>query len=163
MLTYDKVYVKLGEVENKGWIKLYRKLLDNDLLRDPVSLQIFIWLLLKVDNKGKKIIGRFWVSKELGLKPSTFRDGLYRLRDKYKITTLETDNKKTIVWIVNWGKYQLNKRFDDNTYDNGTTTGRHSYRIKNKEYIDKEEKILLSEDARKKINQIKKDYKKNHL
>ncbi len=53
---------------NEGWIKLHRKILDNGILRDQNAWIVFSWLLLKVDRKtGKKIVGRFWASEELGI------------------------------------------------------------------------------------------------
>lgn len=106
-------------MENNGWIKLHRKVLDNDIMRDSNAWHIFTWLLLKVDrNTGHKRIGRFWVSEELGMKPSTFYDALQRLVKKYKVISVKGNNKYTDVWIVNWAKYQ-SVNDDDN---NKTTT-----------------------------------------
>ena len=91
----------------RGWIRVWRKIEDSDILRDAISLQIFIYLLAIVDKTtGDKKIGRFWVSRVLGLNPSTFYKALKRLEEKYKIVTLESNNKYTTVRFINWSKYQ---------------------------------------------------------
>lgn len=108
-----------------GWIKLHRKLLNNDLLKDKTALQIFIWLLLQVDRKnGTMTIGRFWASKELRLKPMTFYDSMKRLEKKYCIidlTTRKTTIKYTEVRLLNWHKYQ-NKNDPTTQDDNNSPT-----------------------------------------
>lgn len=142
-------------MENKGWIKLHRKLLSNDLLLDQTALQIFVWLLLVVNSKGEKIFGRIWASKELGIKPTTFYDAVNRLSVKYKIAVIQTDNRKTKITLINWAKYQSSR----SSPSYAPTSDRHQtdtyIRIKNKEYIDKEEKILIGSDARQKISLLK--------
>ena len=98
-----------------GWIKLHRKTLANGILRDQTAWVIFSWLLLKVDRKtGKKTVGRFWASGELGMKPTTFYQGLKRLEKKWKVLTLNADNEKTEVSLINWHKYQSNDKANDN-------------------------------------------------
>ena len=83
----------------EGWIKLYRKILDNGILRDPTAWQIFSWLLLKVDREtGKKNIGRFWASEELGIKSTTFYKALKRLEKKWQRKT-EINWQKTLQWM----------------------------------------------------------------
>ena len=140
----------------RGWIRLWRKIEDNRLLRDPVALQIFIYLLIIVDKKtGEKDIGRFWVSKVLGLKPGTFYDGLRRLSSKYQILNIKTNNKYTTIRLINWAKYQGNGKIPTQSTNNRPTTDQHTTRIENKEYIDKNEKILIGEEARRAIATIK--------
>lgn len=93
----------------EGWIKLYRKTLENGILKDHTSWVIFSWLLLKVDRKtGKKITGRFWASSELGMKPTTFYKSLMRLQNKWNMVTLRVTGKYTEISLVNWDKYQNN-------------------------------------------------------
>ena len=119
--------------ENKGWIKLYRKLLDNDLLFDPNALTVFIWLLLKVNDKGQKAIGRKWASKELKMNEYTFYDALHRLvrHEAIILTTSKTTIKFTTVTIRNWHIYQGDHRLDHNP----TTIKPHTIRIENIEKI----------------------------
>jgi hypothetical protein len=115
-----------------GWVKLYRKSLDNEIMRDHKAWTLFCWLLLKANDKGQKIIGRYWVSKELGMKPGTFYDVLQRLAKKYSVINLTTDKatiKYTTVAIRNWRFYQ----YDNRSNNNKPTINQHSYRIENKE------------------------------
>jgi hypothetical protein len=128
---------------NEGWIKLHRKILENNILKDQTACIIFIWLLLKVDRKtGKKTVGRFWASEELGIKPTTFYQGLKRLEKKWKVLTQKTNNKFTEISLVNWYKYQSN----DNANDNAMTTNRQQndtlQEVKNKELRNKEEEKI---------------------
>lgn len=96
--------------QNKGWIKLHRKVLDNGILKDQIAWVIFCWLLLRVDRKtGKTTLGRIWASKELGIKPTTFYKALKRLENIYKTVSLVTKKvtiKYTEVSVLNWYKYQ---------------------------------------------------------
>ena len=106
---------------NEGWIKLHRKSRDNLFIRDLTAWGIFTWLLIIVDrNTGKKRLGRFWASEELGIKPTTFYQALKRLEKKYKVLTLSSDNKSTEISLINWHKYQSN----DTSIDNKMTTNR---------------------------------------
>ncbi len=130
-----------------GWIKLYRKLASNELISDPTALQIFIWLLVNVDRKtGKTTIGRFWTSKALNQKPTTFYKALKRLETKYKIVSLVTKKvtiKYTEVSLLNWAKYQTGNVVSDNLSNNSVTIKgqssnnpvTHIQEVENKEYI----------------------------
>ena len=118
--------------ENKGWVKLYRKTLDNEILFDPNAWTIFSWLLLKVNEKGQKAIGRKWASKELHMREGTFYDALHRLEKKFQMIDLATDKatiKYTVVTIRNWRFYQYGNRLGNNQ----PTISQHSYIIENRE------------------------------
>lgn len=107
------------------WVKLYRKLAENDIMRDATALQVFVWILLHVDKKtGTYTTGRFLLGDVLEIKPSTARDAIYRLRDKYKIIDTNSDNKKTKISLLNWAKYQPSKSGNDTTDDTSPTHGR---------------------------------------
>lgn len=122
----------MEKIHEKGWIKLYRKMLDNELMVDPKALTVFIWLLLKVNDKGQKIIGRLWVAKELRMNPNTLYKVLQRLQNKYQVIDLATSKvtiKYTVVTIHNWRFYQYSNRLSNNQ----VTIKQHSYIIENKE------------------------------
>ena len=95
--------------KNNGWIKLHRKLLKNDLIKDFTCLTIFIWCLLKANRDGKLITGRFKGSEELGIPPSTFRNGLSRLVKKFDVLKIQPFNKFSVISILNWAKYQQDR------------------------------------------------------
>lgn len=42
---------------DSGWIKLYRKLLDNEIWHDPLALRLFILLLLRAAHEDTKVNG----------------------------------------------------------------------------------------------------------
>lgn len=91
----------------EGWIKLHRKVLENDILRDHTAWVVFSWLLLKVDREtGSKKVARSWACQELDMKPTTFYDALMRLVKKYKMATASPTANYTIVSLINWKKYQ---------------------------------------------------------
>lgn len=149
---------------NDSWIKIYRKLSEHEIMRDPTALQIFVFLLLIADYKtGKAITGRFWASELLGIKPRTFHKGQKRLQEKYDLVTLSSDNKKTTIFINNWEKYQNSSdTYDDNKV---TTKGQQSdtnQELRNKNiYISNDDKIFsyfgnLKEDNEKIIAIAKK-------
>ena len=72
-------------------------------------------------NPGQFITGRFKGSDELKMNPSTFYKYLKILQD-LSMLTLKSDNKKTVVTVANWEKYQGD---DGRTYqqkDNNMTT-----------------------------------------
>lgn len=90
-----------------GWIKLHRKVLDNDLIRDINAWCVFTWLLLKVDRlTGQKKVARSWAAQDLGMKPMTFYDSLMRLVKKYKLATAIPTANYTTITLLNWDKYQ---------------------------------------------------------
>lgn len=122
----------MEKIRERGWVKLYRKMLDNEILFDPNALVVFIWLLLKANDKGQKAIGRKWASKELHMREGTFYDALHRLEKKFQMVVLTTGKatiKYTTVTIRNWRFYQYGNRLANNQ----PTISQHSYIIENKE------------------------------
>jgi len=71
-------------------------------------------------QSGQFITGRYEGSKTCNMKPSTFRDQLYKLK-RLKSIDIKSDNKKSIITICNWGFFQGSK----NLSDNKPTTTRH--------------------------------------
>lgn len=107
-------------IEIDGWISLHRKLLDSTVFQNADLLKVWIWCLLKATHKdhetlvglqvvellpGQFVTGRFKGSEELKMNPSTFYKYLKILQDLSMIA-LKSDNKKTVVTIENWDKYQ---------------------------------------------------------
>jgi len=122
----------------RGWIRLWRKALDNEIIKDEASWHIFTWLLLKVDRTtGKKKTGRFWASGELGMKPTTFYQALKRLEKKYKVVTLVVTGKSTEITLINWHKYQSSNTSDDTsmTHERHINDTLQEVRSKKEEYI----------------------------
>ena len=94
-------------MENNSWIKLYRKAKDNDIMRDPTAWFLFSWILLSVQkDTGKWKVGRFMLADMLGIKSTTIYKTLKRLEKKYKVVTLNSNNRFTEITVLQWAKYQ---------------------------------------------------------
>lgn len=122
----------------RGWVRFWRKAVDNEIMKDGVAWHIFTWLLLKVDRTtGKKKTGRFWAAEELGMKPITFYKGLKRLEKKYKMVTLVVTGKSTEISLINWHRYQSGNTSGNTSVTHEEHIGNtlQEVRSKNKEYI----------------------------
>ncbi|OGY24253.1 MAG: hypothetical protein A2Y57_04180 [Candidatus Woykebacteria bacterium RBG_13_40_7b] len=132
-----------------SWIKLYRKLVNNDLIRDATCLQIFVWILLNVDRQtGKMTLGRKWASNFFNIPDTTFYGALKRLEKKYEIIdlkTIKTTIKYTEVTVKKWRFYQYEDKDTDNqpTINRQSTDTLQEYKNKrNKEKESNKEKVL---------------------
>jgi len=133
-----------------GFVKLHRKLLDNEILRNPHLLQLFVYCLLKanwteseVDWDGKKMIlqpgqfitGRFSIARDLNCKPITAYARLRSLKRNNTINT-KSNNKKTLVTIVNWELYQsdvIEYNNENNNENNNKITTKYQQNNTNEE------------------------------
>jgi len=117
-----------------GYIKLYRKLLNNPIMQKPELLQLFIYCLLRANHepnktffgtidieKGQFVTGRFELSKDLKVKPSTIYKRLQML-SKSDFLNIESNNKNTLVTIVNWELYQIKGKKSNTKSNNKVTT-----------------------------------------
>lgn len=94
-------------MDNNTWVKLYRKIQNNNILSDGPALQIFIWALTKVNkDTGEMTTGRFLGAEQLKLKPSTFYKAVLRLKQNYKVIDTTSNNRMTTIRVLNWDKYQ---------------------------------------------------------
>jgi DNA-binding transcriptional regulator YhcF (GntR family) len=121
----------------QGWIKLHRKLLDNDIYRhDPTAWRVFCHFLLIVDHKtGCRDYGRFQVARELDMNPNTLYKAIKRLENA-KMVTQESNNRFTVLSIVNWHDYQSN---DNKAGNNKVTTKEQQSNTKQELRIKKKE------------------------
>lgn len=133
----------------RGWVKLYRKLLDNEFLRwDTNAFNVFIKILLLVDKKtGEWSGGRYQLGEITGLKPTTAYGATRRL-EKAKMMTLRANNKFTTFSICNWQNYQGN---GDSTDDIQMTSNRHSN--KNKEIENINTNVLIDK-SKPELNEL---------
>lgn len=107
----------------RGYIKLWRKLLDSGLLMNGPAWQVFGYLMLKASHKdasflmagtavnilaGQAIIGRKKAADDLGLSEQNIRTAL-KLLEKLEIINQQPTNKYTVVSFVNWHTYQHNQ------------------------------------------------------
>lgn len=106
--------------ENKGWVKIYRKLLDNPISKKPNYLSLFIFLLLKTNHKDNDIILE---GKKTVIKRGQFLTSIFSIANFFHLSTstvsrvlkyLETEriikklstNKYSLITVLNYGLYQ---------------------------------------------------------
>lgn len=105
---------------NNGWIKIWRKSLENGWLRNHKLWTFWCWCLLKATHKehyqivgyqsvrlmpGEFIFGRKASSKELNMSEQEIRTAVDSMR-KRKNLTIKSTNKYSIITILNWDSYQ---------------------------------------------------------
>lgn len=101
---------------DRGWIKIYRSLLDWEWFDDAETVQLFIYLLVTANYEDKKwrgmvvergqtIIGVAALAKRLGSTERRIRTRLEYLTNSGTISR-KTTNRFTIVTICNYDSYQ---------------------------------------------------------
>ncbi len=107
--------------ENKGFIRVERKILDDPIImKDKDYFSIWIYLLLKAThkrikilfnseeiilNEGELVTGRKIISEKLSINESKIERVLKVFENRTMIEQLKT-KKGRLISIVNWGKYQ---------------------------------------------------------
>lgn len=125
--------MKVGdEVSGNGWIKLHRCLKDKAIFDNEKLLKVFIWCLLKATHRpheqlvgrqkvllqpGQFITGRNKAAAELNMAPSTAWDYL-KLLEANNTINIKSNNKFSIITIVNWMLYQMDNEISDNKSNN---------------------------------------------
>lgn len=136
-------------MNNEGWIKLHRSILDWQWYKDINTFYLFTYLILSANYEPKKwleytiergqvVIGRKALSETLKLSEQQIRTALKKLEKSGNITTKST-NRFTIVTICNYDKYQqvetaeqpTSKPTDNQQITNKQPTDNHY--IRNKE------------------------------
>jgi hypothetical protein len=160
MVHYD-VLRRDGDLVD-GYVKLYRKLLDNPVFTNPNLLKTLIWCLLKATYKprgvliglrtvslqpGQFIFGRHKAAEELRMKPSTLNDYMQALK-VLQIIDIKSNNKYSVITLVNWELYQSEDEVSDIKTDiksdSKATTKQQQTDINNKD--NKNKKVRRKED-----------------
>lgn len=101
----------------EGWIKLLRRFLDWEWFQKPEMVQLFIYLLLKVNyaptkwqgidlKAGQVAISKSKIITETGLTEQVIKTCLKRLISTNEIT-VESTNRYSIITICNYDNYQF--------------------------------------------------------
>ena len=104
-------------MQQNGWIKIHRKLIDWGWYDDPYTKAVFLDLLLRAVwehseyrgiklDPGDVIVGRQAMAKRLGISEQNVRTALNHLKSTNEITSKST-NRFTVVTIVKWRDYQV--------------------------------------------------------
>jgi hypothetical protein len=152
-----------------GYIKLYRKLLENPIMKKPGMLQLWIYCLLRANHEsgkvhfggdeidiqpGQFITGRFELSDALGEKPSTIYKRISALTKTGFLNT-KSNNKNTLVTIVNWELYQSAEVKSSSKGDNKVTTKEQQSSTNKNDKNDKNDKKNISVFTPPTLDQVK--------
>ena len=147
-------------MNGNGYIKLYRKMLDNPIIcKDSDHLAIWVYLLLNAthDNidmlfngrritlkAGQLITGRKSISSDLTICESKVQRVLKSFEIEQQIEQ-QKSNKNRLVTILNWSSYQTSEQQNEQQVNNNRTTSEQQVNTnkndknvkndKNKEYI----------------------------
>lgn len=134
---------------NDGWIKLYRKTVDNEIfIHDPTAWHIFEYLILVADRKtGNRDIGRLQLSNILRIKSTTVYQALKRLK-KCKMIDIKSNNKYSRIHICNFNNYQNGV---DTSNDNRMTTNRQQ--DDNKMTLNKNKELRIKNNIKSDSNE----------
>lgn len=108
----------------RGWVRLWRKVLDSDVFAHEGLLKVFIWCLLKANRRaasvpvrtgrgetvvhlqaGQFIFGRKKAAKALLMPPTTVEDRVKRLVD-IGVLGRQPHTHFSILSVCNWSDYQ---------------------------------------------------------
>lgn len=104
----------------RGFIKIWRKMLDNPIANKPNYMALWVWLLTLANHKdnkfmwngemiiikeGQLLTGRKELAEKSGIPSSTIERILNFLENEHQIEQQKT-NKFRIITILNWGNYQ---------------------------------------------------------
>ncbi len=139
---------------NRGYFKMWRKIVESAVFQNEGLLKTFIWCLAKAAYKetfvtirtgrgvsevritpGSFIFGRHSAAKELHMSPSTVWKRILKLK-KLEILNIESNSHYSIITIINWIIYQA-ETGKGNIESNRQVTGKeHKEEYKEiKEYI----------------------------
>jgi DNA-binding MarR family transcriptional regulator len=124
-------------VDEKGYVKLYRKLLTNPVIcKDGDYLSVWIYLLLKATHteypdmfKGQKIIlqpgqlitGRKKIAEKLSISESKVTRIINKFIFEQQIEQ-QTSNENRLITILNWKEYQGSEQQTEQPVNNHRTT-----------------------------------------
>ena len=156
-------------VNDGGFIKIHRSIRKWEWHDDPITLSVWIHLLLDANyenkawhgqtiNRGQLVIGQAKYAKTCGITQQQLRTVLNRLKSTHEITTKST-NKYTVVTIANYDLYQSNQcesthkltrsaTNEQQTNNIQITTTKEIKNLRNEEVIKKD--ISSNEDIQKK-------------
>lgn len=147
---------------NEGFIKLFRSMINWEWYQDANTTRVFLHLLLNANleesrfknhiiPKGSLVVGRKTLAETLGISEQNVRTALNHLKSTNEIT-IKSTNRFSIVTIVNWEKYQVNKKQSTNKVTNNLTNNQpttNQQLTTEKEYKNKELKNIEKEEINK--------------
>lgn len=153
----------------EGYLKLYRKMMDNPIVtKDAEHLAIWIFLLTEARYMPEDSL---FGGKKITLQPGQLTTGRKQIADKIRVTESkvqrvlklfeseqlieqQTSSRNRLISIVNWNVYQSDEQPNKQQVNNNRTTSEQQVntpkevknkRIKEKEIYKEKEKVDLSE------------------
>lgn len=162
-------------MDEYGWLKLHRQLLNWEWFKDAETLQLFLYCLLRANisngawrgisyKRGQFITSLDTICKDTGLSKQHARTRLKRLKLTGELTS-ESTNKFTIITICKFDDYQSVTNDGNNQTNTPITNNQHTNNKQSniplttgREY-EEDDKLRIERNTRKKSS--KEDKKKN--
>ncbi len=142
-------------MDNNGWIKIHRKLLEWEWADEPNMVALWIHLLLNANLTDKKYRGKTIprgsfktslneLSAETGLSKQKLRTCLERLKSTHEITQ-QTTHEYSIITICKYDTYQLvEKKSNTPINTQGNIQATHEQHTSNTPIIEEGKKLITS-------------------
>lgn len=115
-----------------GYIKVWRKMLDSEVMQDDWMCRLWVWCMLKARwqesqrdddaKRGQFHTGRIRASDELKVSPSKWYRGIQRLKDIGCIE-IEVNSNRTTITVCNFSTYQDSIEESEQQTDSKRTAG----------------------------------------
>lgn len=118
---------------NKGWIKIWRKVIDNEFCRgDMKKLGFWIWCLSKCMTEegdyplgcntihllpGQFVFGKRKAAQETGLSESTVHTYIRQLETIGHVRRHVHGHEYTVIEVLKWGSYQGQEKNHNHDYN----------------------------------------------
>ncbi len=124
----------MNDTPNMGWVRLDRGIIGTTIWKNHNLFRVWVWCLMRASwaerlitvgltkvylEPGQFVFGRKAAAEELGVSPSTLYDCLQRLVADNKLD-IKSDNKKSVITVVNWVLYQSESTQSDSKSNNKT-------------------------------------------
>lgn len=167
-------------MNNNGWIKIHRKIMDNCIYKDAHLLHLFIHCLLKANHKANKflfndkemiiergqfITGRLQLAEDLNVNSSLVYRKL-KILENLKIVNIKSNNKFSLVTVLKYNTYQdlitTNEQQIEQPANNQRTTNEQQANTNKKDKNDnKEKKIKIIDSANIPLVNLKNNIQNN--
>ena len=167
-------------MNNNGWIKIHRKIMDNCIYKDAHLLHLFIHCLLKANHKANKflfndkemiiergqfITGRLQLAEDLNVNSSLVYRKL-KILENLKIVNIKSNNKFSLVTVLKYNTYQdlitTNEQQNEQQANNQRTTNEQQANTNKKDKNDnKEKKIKIIDSANIPLVNLKNNIQNN--
>lgn len=149
-----------------GWFKFHRKTFENPIImKDAETLSVWVWLLGNATfderrvlfggtdrklRKGELVTTTKFIANELKINESKV-NRILKLLEKEKQIEKQTTSRNTLIYIVNWEKYQSDEKQNEEQMANERQTSDEQVTTIQESNKDKEEKKDTHLTERKQI------------